>query len=137
MSGLFDDRERAAESAFVHEEELSFVAHRRAIEALATWASESMGLNPEAARLYRAGLVDSVVANMRDEQIVERVQTDLERAGKPAMTTQVGVVLSRATASAIDALRGKPIQVGGTMVDPLDSFEQRHRQSSTWGSLKF
>ena len=107
MTGLFDEREHAAENLFAHEEELRFLAHRRAILSLGAWAAECMGLSAEAGRHYEAGLVDALVAGTLEERIVAEVQTDLERAGKPALSTTVGTVLSQAIAQATDELQGR------------------------------
>lgn len=135
MPGLFEERERAAETAFVHQEELRFLAHRRAIQSLAAWAAQSMEYDAERARQYVDALLDAFVTKAPDDRLVERVQGDLEAAGKPSLTTQVGPTLTRALAAAQDELRGRTPREGSG--DPLSSWSSRHPTRTTWGSLRF
>ena len=137
---LFEQRERAAESAFAHEEESRFVARRRAVQALSDWAARCMGLDAEGTEAYKTKLVDLFAANTLDDRLIARVQTDLERAGKPTMTTQVGTVFSwawRAIAEATDALKGRIANGEQPATDALDSWDRRHRTDTAWGSLRF
>lgn len=106
MTRLFEEREYAAENLFAHDEELRFLAQRRAIHGLGAWAAECMAMNAEAALIYEGKLVDAFVAGTLESAIVAQVQTDLEHAGKPALSTTVGTVLAQATAEAIEDLRG-------------------------------
>ena len=107
MSGFLDDREHAAENLFAHNEERLFLAHRAGVRDLALWAAEAMALKPEQGDAYAGKLVDKLVSGTRDDQILVIVQTDLERAGKPALSTTAGTVLARAVALANDELSGR------------------------------
>lgn len=49
MTTLFDDRERAAEAKFAHDEEMKFLAAARRDKLFARWAAERAGLSGEAA----------------------------------------------------------------------------------------
>lgn len=106
MTRLFEEREYAAENLFAHDEELRFLAQRRAMHSLGAWAAECMAMSPEAALDYEGRLVDAFIAGTLESAIVAQVQTDLEHAGKPALSTTAGTVLAQATAAAIEGLRG-------------------------------
>lgn len=107
MSRLLDEREHAAEGLFAHDEELRFLARRRAIEALSAWATEAMSVEGEAAAGYETRLVDAFVSGTPEDRILAQVQTDLERAGKPALSTTAATVHAQALAQATDELHGR------------------------------
>lgn len=100
MGRLFEQRERAAEGIFVHDEEARFVARRRGIEKLAAWAGESMEFDETGRAAYRNRLVDAFIGGIHEDEIVAAVQRDIEHAGKPSLTGQVGLVLTQAIAEA-------------------------------------
>ena len=106
MSGFLDDREHAAENLYAHEEEIRFLAHRRAIRSLGAWAAECMGFDEAAAQAYSAKVVDAFIGGSREDQILLTIQSDLERAGKPALSTNAATKLAQATAQATDELAG-------------------------------
>ncbi len=108
MARLFEQRERAAEGIFAHDEEARFVAHRRGLEALAAWASESMSFDETTRVAYADRLLDAYISGVREDEIIAAVQTDLERAGKPTLTGQVGLVLSQAIAEATAQAHARP-----------------------------
>ena len=110
MSGFLDDREHAAENRFAHDEELHFLAHRRAFHTLGTWAAECMELDQPAAQAYSGKIVDAFIGGLRDDQILLTVQNDLEQAGKPALSTTAAAKLAQANAQAIGELTGRAPQ---------------------------
>ena len=130
MAHLFDERERTAENIFVHEEESRFLAHRRGMEAIAVWAADSMGLTPEDRSTYTQRIVDAFVSGTPEDRLVTAIQTDLERAGKPALSTNVGTVLAQAVAEATLTLRGQPDRVVAPQAQRTRSLP---KQSPSWG----
>ena len=109
MSGFLDDREHAAENLFAHNEERLFLAHRAGVRDLGLWAANEMRLDPEQRDAYADKLVEALISGVRDDQILAIVQTDLERAGKPALSTTAGVVLAKAVALANGELSGHTV----------------------------
>ena len=97
---MFERREQAAESVFAHAEETRFLARRAATEAVAGWAADGMGLKDDARVAYVAAIRDRFLAGARDSDIVLRVGSDLERAGKPALATHAEAVYARAVVEA-------------------------------------
>jgi hypothetical protein len=53
----FDDRERAAEAKFAHDEEFQFRANARRNKLLGLWAAELLGRKGEAAQAYALEVV--------------------------------------------------------------------------------
>ena len=136
MAPLFVERERAAEGIYIRDEELRFFASRNGLRTLATWAGESIGLEAADIQAYGQRLVDAFVAGTPEDQIMRSVQTDLERAGKPALSTHVGTVLAQAVAQAAETLRHGPAREPGTppATDPREEWDRHHRnQPHTFG----
>ncbi|WP_419951708.1 DUF1476 domain-containing protein [Methylobacterium sp.] len=76
MSTTFDERERAFESRFAHEEELRFKARARRNRLLATWAVERMRLTGDAASGYITSFAEEAIV-ASDEALLARLQADL------------------------------------------------------------
>ena len=107
MTNMLERRERAAESAFVRAEETRFLARRAGVEALAGWAAEGMGLKDTARAAYVDAIGARFLTGARESDIILRVGSDMERAGKPALATNVDVVYARAVAEASGGTRGR------------------------------
>ena len=132
MGSIFDERERASEGIFVREEELRFLARRRGVELFAAWAAQSMSLDEDSERGYTRRLVDLLLAGVPEHELVEIAQTDLERAGKPALSTNAGAVLAQSIADATTALRGRA-PLTPSSGDARGAFEQPARPAHSWG----
>ena len=76
----FDDRERAYESKFAHDEEMQFRANARRNKLLGLWAAELMGRTGAAADAYAVEVVKSDFQEAGDDDVLRKVTGDL--AGK-------------------------------------------------------
>ena len=76
----FDDRERAFEKKFVHEQDLVFAASAVRNRRVANWAAEQAGLPPQARSAYEAEIV-WCGAGGGDEAVLQRLRSDLNAAG--------------------------------------------------------
>src|SRR3954451_13245743 len=74
---LFDERERAFENLFVHEEGLRFRALARRNQLFGRWAAEQLGLRGSECQAYVRSFVDGAVRSESDEALIERVRWDL------------------------------------------------------------
>lgn len=92
--------ERAEEAYFVHSNDMRFVARRAGLAALATWAGEGMGWDNAQTAGYVEMIVASFLAGKSADEIVMRVRSDLERSGKPALSTVADDILAQAEAEA-------------------------------------
>ena len=77
----FDDRERAFEAKFAHDEEMSFRVTARRNRLLGNWASGLMKLTPEEADAYAKAVVQAEFEEAGDEDVVRKLYGDLTAAG--------------------------------------------------------
>lgn len=78
----FDDREKAFESKFAHDQELKFKAESRRNKMLAEWAADKMGITGEeevAAYVKEVRRADLEEAG--DDDVFRKVKADLEAKG--------------------------------------------------------
>ncbi len=74
----FKDRQKAFESKFVFDEEMSFKAQARANKNLGMWAAEKLGLSGENASTYAMEVVKSDFEEPGLEDVFRKVSKDLE-----------------------------------------------------------
>ena len=77
----FDERERAFESKFAHDEEMKFRIAARRNRLLGAWAARKMGLSEAEADAYAKDVVRSDFENAGDHDVVRKVLGDLTSAG--------------------------------------------------------
>lgn len=73
----FDDRERAAEAKFVHDEEFEFRVIARRHKLLGLWAAEILGRKGADAQAYALEVVKADFAEAGHEDVVRKVAADL------------------------------------------------------------
>ena len=77
----FDDRQRAFESKFAHDEEMQFRITARRNRLLGQWAARQMSLNEAEAESYAKDVVRSDFEEAGDHDVVRKVLGDLTSAG--------------------------------------------------------
>ena len=77
----FDDRERAFESKFAHDEEMKFRITARRNRLLGQWAARKMGLSDVEAESYAKDVVRSDFEEAGDHDVMRKVLGDLTAAG--------------------------------------------------------
>ncbi|HEX2134658.1 MAG TPA: DUF1476 domain-containing protein [Microvirga sp.] len=102
---LFDERERAFENLFAHQEELRFRALARRNELFARWAAEQLGLRGSGYHQYVRSFVDSVVRPGSEEALVDRVRSDLLAEGVETSDERIRAAFSAASAAAAQQVR--------------------------------
>jgi hypothetical protein len=75
----FDNREKAFEEKFAHDEELRFKAHVKAAKLMGEWAALEIGLSAD---VYASELVNMVTGGKKDEALFEKIQKDAINKGK-------------------------------------------------------
>ena len=80
MAG-FNDREKAFENKFKHDEELRFKAMARRNKLLGLWAAEKMGLADAEASVYAMDVVKSDFEEAGDDDVLRKVLGDLQAKG--------------------------------------------------------
>ena len=77
----FDDRERAFETKFAHDEEMKFRIAARRNRLLGQWAARQMGLSEAEAESYAKDVVRADFEEAGDDDVVRKVLGDLTSAG--------------------------------------------------------
>ena len=77
----FNDRERAFESKFAHDEEMKFRITARRNRLLGEWAARQMGLSEAESASYAKDVVHSDFEEAGDHDVVRKVLGDLTAAG--------------------------------------------------------
>jgi len=76
----FDDRERAFEAKFAHDEEMAFRITARRNRLLGIWASGLMKLTPEETDAYAKAVVQAEFEEAGDEDVIRKLFGDLTAA---------------------------------------------------------
>ncbi|WP_336959667.1 DUF1476 domain-containing protein [Sphingobium aquiterrae] len=77
----FDDRERAFENMFAHDQEMMFRVTARRNRLVGEWAAARMGLTPEETDAYAKSVVQADFEEAGDEDVVRKLVGDLTSAG--------------------------------------------------------
>ncbi len=77
----FDDRERAFEAKFAHDEEIQFRIIARRNRLLGEWAAAKMGLDAAETDAYAKAVVQADFEEAGDEDVIRKLVGDLTSAG--------------------------------------------------------
>ncbi|MEO7365389.1 MAG: DUF1476 domain-containing protein [Sphingomicrobium sp.] len=77
----FDDRERAFESKYAHDEELKFRVIARRNRLLGAWAARLMGLSEAEADAYAKDVIRADFEEAGEEDVIRKLLGDLTAAG--------------------------------------------------------
>lgn len=77
----FEERERAYEARFAHDEELRFKAMARRNKLLGQWAAEQMGRTGDDVEAYAREVARADLAEPGEEDVFRKVRGDLDAAG--------------------------------------------------------
>jgi len=103
----FQDRERAEEAKFAHDEETLFRIQARRNRLVGEWAAERMGLSAAETEAYAKSVVQADFEEAGDEDVVRKLLGDLIGAGVEASEAEVRTALETKTVEARRALLGK------------------------------
>jgi hypothetical protein len=76
----FNDREKAFEDKYKHDQELQFKVEVRRNKLLGLWAAELLDLEGEAAEAYAKEVIASDFEEPGDDDVLRKVLADLEKA---------------------------------------------------------
>jgi len=77
---IFEDRENAFESEFVHEQTIEFKAAMLPNRLLGVWVGEMLGLSGEALEDYVKTVIQSDLELPTDADVIRKVRDDLKTA---------------------------------------------------------
>jgi len=103
----FDDRERAEEAKYAHDEEMLFRIHARRNRLVGQWAADRMGLSAVEAEAYAKSVVQADFEEAGDEDVIRKLLGDLVGAGVDANETEVRAALAAKLVEARRALLGE------------------------------
>ena len=107
----FNDRERAFESKFAHDEEMRFKIIARRNRLLGHWAARQMGLSEAEADSYARDVVRSDFEEAGEHDVIRKVLGDLTAAGVETSDAEIRQTLEHKTVEAkrqlIEALGGQ------------------------------
>ncbi len=81
MTDGFDERKRAYEEKFAHDEELRFKAEARRNKLLGLWVAELLGLSGKEAEDYAREVVMADLEEPGEEDVFRKVRADLDAKG--------------------------------------------------------
>jgi hypothetical protein len=96
----FDDRERAFEAKFAHDDELRFKVTARRNRLLGEWAARQMGLSDAETDAYAKDVVRADFEEAGDEDVIRKVLGDLTAAGVDSDEARIREALSHKEAEA-------------------------------------
>ena len=100
----FDDRKDAFEKKFAHDEELRFKATARRNKLLGLWAAQKLGKSGPDAEAYAKSVVLADFQEAGDDDVMRKVQADLEAAG-PVSDSELRRVMNELMERAITEIR--------------------------------
>lgn len=77
----FDDREKAFEKKFAHDQELKFKAEARRNRMVAEWAAEKLGLAGADVEEYVRSVRKADLAEKGDEDVFRKIRLDFDAKG--------------------------------------------------------
>ncbi len=81
MSDGFEERKKAFEEKFAHDQELLFKAQARRNYKLGLWVAELLGLSGKEAEEYAKSLVITDLEEPGEEDVFRKVRADLDAKG--------------------------------------------------------
>jgi hypothetical protein len=109
VSGAFEEREKAFEAKWAHDEELQFKVFARRNKLLGLWAAGLMGLSGQEARTYAAEIVAADLAQSGSADVFAKLRGDFDargvRVSDHALNQQMQTLLETAKIEAEQALK--------------------------------
>ncbi len=106
----FNDRERAFEAKFAHDEEMQFRITARRNRLLGEWAARQMGLSDAESESYAKDVVRSDFEEAGEHDVIRKVLGDLTSAGIESNEDQIR-----------EALRNKEIEARRQIIEATNS----------------
>jgi hypothetical protein len=96
----FDDRERAFETKYAHDEDLRFRVIARRNRLLGQWAARLMGLSDAEADAYAKDVIRADFEEAGDEDVIRKLLGDLTAAGVETDDSKIREALTHKEAEA-------------------------------------
>ena len=106
MSNM-NDRERAFENKFAHDEELKFKATARRNKLLGLWAAEKLGKSGDEAEAYAKTVVMADFEEPGEEDVFRKVRADFDANGVDQSDHQIRRTMDELMATAVDQIQSE------------------------------
>ena len=103
----FEDRERAEEAKFAHDQDMLFRIHARRNRLLGEWAAGRMNLSQAESDAYAKSVVQADFEEAGDEDVIRKLLGDLTSAGVDTSDAEVRTALEAKEIEARRALMGE------------------------------
>jgi hypothetical protein len=104
----FNDREKAFENKFAHDEEMQFRAMARANKLLGLWAASLLGKTGADADAYAMEVVHADFQEAGHEDVYRKLAADLDyRADEPTIRAKMAEFLAQTKAQIMTELPGQ------------------------------
>ena len=104
----FDERERAFENKFAHDEELRFRATVRRNKLVGLWAAEKLGLSGAEADAYAKDVIRSDFTIPGDSDLIAKIRGDFDAKGVTETDAQIKLMLLECMAKAVQQVEAEP-----------------------------
>ena len=101
---VFDERERAFEAKFAHDEALRFRVHARRDRLLGLWAGEKLGKSGAALEDYAMSVVVSEVGRDGEAAVRKKIAEDFARAGLQITSGEIAEAMNKYLGEAMATL---------------------------------
>ena len=101
----FDDRERAFENLFAHDQELAFRAQAKRNTDIGLWAARQLGKSGAEAETYAAEILMRSIEKGGSEAVVARLRQDLAAHGVTVSDHQIERRMAELLAAAIEHVK--------------------------------
>jgi hypothetical protein len=89
----FDEREKAFEGKFAHDEQVNFSARARRNKLTGLWAAEKLGLKGEAADAYAKDIITADLQEAGDGDVIRKLKADFSAKGITHSDAELSKVL--------------------------------------------
>lgn len=101
---LIDDRKRALENKFAHDQELKFKAEARRNKLLGQWAAELMGKEDREA--YGLEVVVADIDQPGDDDVLRKIRADFDASGVAQSDEDIRAKMAELLSVALDQVSG-------------------------------
>lgn len=102
----FDDREKAFEKKFAHDQDLRFKAESRRNKMIAEWAARKLGISGAAVDEYVKAVRKADLAEKGDEDVIRKIAIDFADKGVKVSDAEIRKQLGDFLATAVAELEG-------------------------------
>lgn len=101
----FDDRERAFENLFAHDQDMAFRARARSHRDLALWAAHRLGRSGDEAQAYAGQVLLASIEKGGSDAVLAKIGEDLQRHGLTTSDHDLRHKLAELLAQAVEHVK--------------------------------